>query len=242
MERADGRKPDEMRPMKAEVGVLKHADGSAYFQLGNTKAIAGVYGPKKVYPRHEEESERAILRTRYNMAAFSTTTRVRPGISRRSTEISMVTRNALSNVIFLEEFPKTAIDVHIEIIQADASTRCVGINAASLALVDAGLPMKDFIASCSAGKVNGQIVLDIAGDEDCEGEVDLPIAYSPKSKELTLIQMDGLATFDEVKQMIKLAIKGCEKIYEEQKKTLKERYKSEELFENGSDENDKHGS
>ncbi|HLD39081.1 MAG: exosome complex exonuclease Rrp41 [Candidatus Aenigmatarchaeota archaeon] len=225
--RTDGRKFDETRPIVAEVGVLKNADGSAMFKLGNTTAIAGVFGPRKVYPKHEEEAERAILRTKYNMAPFATSERNRPGTNRRSTEISLVTRQALTPLIFLDEFPKTAIDVHIEVLQADASTRCVGINAAVLALADAGVPMKDLVASCSAGKVGDAVVLDIAGKEDTEGELDLPIAYYPKKKHITLLQMDGITDGKEVKEIIKLAVKGCEKIYEEQKRALRNKYKLE---------------
>ncbi len=222
--RIDGRALDQLRPMEAKVGVLKNADGSAMFRLGNTIAIAGVYGPRKVYPRREEEAERCVLRSEYSMAAFSTTTRSRPGPSRRSTEISLVTREALTPVIFLEEFPKTAVDVHIEILQADASTRCVGINAASLALADAGVPMRDLIAACSAGKIAGNVVLDIAGIEDCEGELDLPIAYYPVRNEITLLQMDGLTDKKEVKEIINMALKGCKEIYETQKAALRNRY------------------
>lgn len=226
--RFDGRKFDELRPMEAKVGVLKNADGSAMFKIGNTMAVAGVYGPRKVYPRHEEESESAILRTKYSMAPFATTERGRPGPNRRSTEISMVTREALSSVIFLEEFPKTAIDVHIEVLQADASTRCAGINAASMALADAGVPMRDLIASCSAGKVEGQIILDVAGKEDTEGELDLPVAYYPKKNVITLMQMDGLARKDEIREIVNLALKGCREIYETQKKALRDTYSLEE--------------
>ena len=225
--RFDNRKFDEMRKIEAKVDIIPRADGSAMFKLGNTTAIAGVFGPRKVYPKHEEEAERAILRTRYNMAPFATSERNRPGTNRRSTEISLVTRQALTPLIFLDEFPKTAIDVHIEVLQADASTRCVGINAAVLALADAGVPMKDLVASCSAGKVGDAVVLDIAGKEDTEGELDLPIAYYPKKKHITLLQMDGITDGKEVKEIIKLAVKGCEKIYEEQKRALRNRYKLE---------------
>lgn len=224
MNRIDGRKFDELRPMEAKVGVLKNADGSAMFRLGSTMAIAGVFGPRKVHPKHEENAEKAILRTRYNMAAFATGERGRPGPSRRSQEISMVTRYALLPTLFLDEFPRTAIDVHIEVLQADASTRCVGINAAALALADAGVPMKDIVSSCSAGKIAGGIVLDIAGKEDTEGELDLPVAFYPKKNEITLLQMDGLASKEEVKQIVRLAIAGCKKINEVQKKALRDRY------------------
>lgn len=227
--RIDGRKPDELRPLTAAVGVLKKADGSALFKLGGTVAVAGVYGPRKVHPKHQEEAERAILRTKYNMAPFATVERSRPGLSRRSIEISLVTRQALMPLLFLEEYPKTAIDVHIEVLQADASTRCVGINAACLALADAGVPMRDLVASCSAGKVNGNVVLDIAGKEDTEGELDLPIAYYPKKKQITLLQMDGIVSKKEAMEIIKTAVKGAEKIYQEQKRALRYKYALEEV-------------
>ncbi len=229
--RIDGRALDEMRPIVAKVGVLKKADGSAFFKMGNTTAIAGVFGPRNVHPKHEEEAERAILRTRYKMAPFSTTTRNRPGFSRREMEISLVVRQALSGVIFLEEFPKTAIDVYIEILQADASTRCVGINAAALALADAGVPMRDLVASCSAGKVSGHIVLDVSGKEDTEGELDMPIAFYPRKREITLLQMDGLTSSEDLRKILKLAVKGCEHVYEKQKQALKEKYMHEEVGE-----------
>lgn len=222
--RLDGRRFDEMRPMEAAVGILKRADGSAMFRFGNTWALAGVFGPRKVFPKHEEVADRAILRTEYRMAAFSTSERSKPGPSRRSQEISMVTRNAIMPVIFLEEFPKTAIDVVIEILQADASTRCAGINAAVLALADAGIPMRGLVSSASAGRVQGKVVLDIAGKEDTEGEVDLPVAYYHHKRQLSLIQMDGIAPPDQVREIVQLAIKGCEQVYEVQKKALKRRY------------------
>jgi exosome complex component RRP41 len=229
--RIDGRKLDDLRPMEAIAGVLKKADGSALFKMGNTLAIAGVFGPRKVFPKHQEEAERAILRTRYNMAPFATTERGRPGPSRRSQEISLVTRQALSPVVILDEFPKTAIDVHIEVLQADASTRCCGINAAAIALADAGIPMRDLVASCSAGKVQGHVVLDVAGKEDTEGELDLPVAYYPKKKHVTLLQMDGITTKEEAKDIISLAVKGCEKIYNLQRQALKKKFSLENIEE-----------
>ncbi len=226
--RYDGRKFDQLRPIEAKVGVLKNANGSALFRLGKTFAIVGVYGPKKVHPKHEEQAEKAILRTYYKMAPFSTSERSRPGTNRRSIEISKVTREAILPVIVTEEFPKTAIDVYIEVLQADASTRVAGINAASLALADAGVPMLDLIASCSAGKIENEVVLDIAGKEDTEGELDLPVAYCHRTKQITLLQMDGITNADEMKEIIKLAVKGCGIVYEEQKKALRKKYHYEE--------------
>jgi exosome complex component RRP41 len=229
--RHDGRKFDELRPIQAVAGVLNKADGSAFFRMGNTIAVAGVFGPRKVFPKHQEEAERAILRTRYNMAPFATSERGRPGPSRRSQEISLVTRQALTPVVVLDEFPKTAIDVHIEVLEADASTRCCGINAAAIALADAGVPMRDLVSSCAAGKVQGSIILDIAGKEDTEGDLDMPIAYYPKKKQITLLQMDGIASREEAKEIMALAVPGCEKIYEIQREALKKKFSIGDILE-----------
>lgn len=227
--RMDGRKMDEMRHMVARAGVLKKADGSGYFAFGRTRAIAGVFFPKPVYPRFMERQDRAILKTHYAMAPFSTTTRINPGSSRRGTEISFVIRNALESVIVTEEYPKTMIEIYIEILQADASTRCAALNAASLALADAGIPMKDMISSCSVGKIADQIVVDIAGKEDEEGQVDLPVAYYPRKKHIVLMQMDGIVTEEELKRAVSLARDNCEKISEIQKNALREKYVNMEV-------------
>src|SRR3989344_9700960 len=93
--RNDGRKFDETREIKAEVGVIKNANGSARFQIGDTIAIAAVYGPRNLYPRFLQDPEKGKLRCNYNMISFSVDERIKPGPSRRSREISLVTEKAL---------------------------------------------------------------------------------------------------------------------------------------------------
>ena len=225
MNRQDGRKAEELRPVEIKTGIIPNANGSAMVRMGKTAAIAGVYGPREFLPKHKQLSDRAALRCIYTMAPFSTDERVRPGPSRRSTEISMVTSNALSPAIFLEEFPKSVIDVYINIIQADSGTRTAGINAASAALADAGIPMRDLVCSVAAGKIGDKYVLDLGGKEEEVTAADLPIAMMPNSGKITLIQMDGKMQPDDVKRTIELAMEGCRQIYEIQKAALKKRWK-----------------
>ena len=126
--RLDGREIDETRPIKAKTGIIKRADGSAFFQIGNTIAYAAVYGPRDLYPRFLQDPTKGVLRCRYNMLPFSGSgERVRPGGSRRSKEISMVTEKALLPVVNLDDFPNAVVDVFIELPQTDAGTRCAGI-------------------------------------------------------------------------------------------------------------------
>lgn len=222
--RLDGRAPEELRPLKIVAGPLERANGSAYIEMGNNKVFAAVYGPREMHPRHSQQPDRAVLRCRYNMAPFSVDDRKRPGPNRRSIEISKVTREALEPVLFLELYPRSVIDVFVEVLQADAGTRTAGINAASVALADAGIPMKDLVSSVATGKVDGTVVLDLTKEEDQFGDTDMPMAIIPRKRAVTLLQMDGDFSEAEFKQALDLAFRGCEQIYEAQRQALKERY------------------
>ena len=224
--RLDGRKPDEMRKIKIEAGVLHRAEGSCYLEWGDNKVLAAVYGPREAIPRHTQNPIRAIVNARYNMAAFSVDDRKRPGPDRRSREISKVTSEALENVILVEKFPRASIDVNIEVLDAEAGTRCAGLTAAAVALVDAGIPMKDIPVACAAGKIEDQIVLDLGKDEDNYGSADLPIAISPRTGEILLLQMDGHLTLEEFDKALDMAIKGCYMVSDIQKKAIMEKYQS----------------
>jgi exosome complex component RRP41 len=222
--RLDNRKPDELRPIKIEAGVLHRAEGSCYLEWGGNKVLAAVYGPREAVPRHTQNPLRAIVNARYNMAAFSVDDRKRPGPDRRSREISKVISEALENIIIVEKYPRASIDVNIEVLDAEAGTRCAGLTAAAVALVDAGIPMKDIPVACAAGKIDGQVVLDLGKDEDNYGQADLPVAISPRTGQILLLQMDGHLTMNEFNQALDLAIKGCYTISEMQKKAIMEKY------------------
>jgi len=222
--RLDGRGFEELRPIKIEVGILKRADGSCYFELGNNKVIAAVYGPREMHPRHFQDAKMAVVKYRYNMAPFSVDDRKRPGPDRRSVEISKVSREALDPVIIKEYYPKTAIDVYVEVLQSDAGTRTAGINAASVALAAAGIPMRDLVSSIAVGKIDGEVVLDLSAAEDNYGEADMPVAMVARTNTITMLQMDGQFSKEEFERGLKLATSACRKIYELQRTALVEKY------------------
>ncbi len=229
--RLDGRAFDELRPIKIEADVLKRADGSCYLEMGKNKVVAAVYGPREVHPRHLQDPSKAIIRYRYNMAPFSVEERKRPGPDRRSIEISKVSKEAFEAVIMKELFPRSAIDIFVEVLQADAGSRTACLNAASVALVDAGVPMKGMITSVAVAKVDGVLVLDPMKDEDNFGEADMPFAFlirNGKIESIALLQMDGSLTKDEVKEALKLAKKGAMEIYKLQREAILKRYIEEE--------------
>jgi exosome complex component RRP41 len=222
--RLDGRKPDELRPVKLEVGVIPNADGSAYVEQGKNKILAGVYGPREVHPKHLALQDRTVLKCRYHMAPFSVQERKSPAPSRREIELSKVIRESLEPAIFMEYYPRTMIDVFIEVLQADGGTRCASITAAALALADAGIPMRDLVVACAAGKADDTIVLDLMDEEDKLGTADVPVAMMPNLNAISLLQMDGKLTHEEFEKAVNFAVEGCKKIYAVQKEALKAKY------------------
>jgi len=221
--RRDGRRPDELRPFSIRTGVFRNADGSAEIKLGGNWIVVAVYGPREHFPRSQLSQDKAILNCRYHMAPYSTSERKSPKPSRREIELSKVIKTALERAILLDQYPEMCIDVYIEVLQAAGSTRVASITAASVALADAGIPMRDMVVGCSVGKVDGQIVLDISEEEDKEGEADLPIAIMPNLRKIVLLQMDGKMTHDEIKRAFELALKGAMQLHEEQIRALMRR-------------------
>jgi len=222
--RSDGRKVNETRKVTIKAGVLKNAGGSAYIEFGGNKILAGVFGPRDVHPKHMSNPDTGILRVRYHMEPFSVDERKKPAPSRREIEISKVIKEALEPAVILEQFPRTAVDVFLEVLQADGGTRCAALDAASVALADAGIPMRDLVCACASGKAADTLILDVNNEEDQAGQADMPIGYMPNLGQITLLQLDGVLTPDEFKKCIEIGIEGCKQVYEIQKNSLREKY------------------
>src|SRR2546430_9462899 len=148
--RLDGRKFNELRPIRLEAGVLRRADGSAYMEWGGNKVLAAVYGPREAHPRHLQDPARALVQCRYNMAPFSVSDRKRPGPDRRSVEISKGSSEAFSSVGFKEQVPRPPVDLFIAGLQAAAGPRWAGPTAGRRGLAHPGGPMRDLVTSCAS--------------------------------------------------------------------------------------------
>ena len=228
--RFDGRAPEDVRPIEAKAGVIKNAEGSAYFKIGNTAAYAAVYGPREIFPKFLQNSKKGILRVHYNMMPFSGPgERSRPGPNRRAKEISMVSEKSLASAIDLSRFKNSGVDVYIELPETDAGSRCAGICAASIALADAGIVMKDMVAAVAVGRVQGELVVDLSYEEEADhegdGAVDTAMALIPSTEEITLLQMDGKIPKDDLLQAIKMGKDACIKIGEIQREALRQKFK-----------------
>ena len=233
--RLDGRAFNQLRPLKIEASVLKNADGSAYLEWGNNKVLAAVFGPKEAMPKHVQDPVKAIIKCKYSMAPFSSMgEHSRSGPNRRAIEISKVTREAFENVVMLNDYPGSEIDIFIEILQSDGGTRAAGITAAAVALASAGIHMKDIIYAVSFGKADGEIILDMNMIEDNYSDCDMPTAVAPRNGDILLLQQDGNMTKDEMKKGLALIMEAGKTITKLQKDALQKSYaESGAKYENG---------
>jgi exosome complex component RRP41 len=223
--RLDGRAFNELRPIKIEAGILKNADGSAYLEWGNNKVLAAIYGPKEAVPKHFADPAKAIIKCRYSMAPFSgLSDHGRSGPNRRATEISKVTKEVFENVVLLNEFPGGEIDIFIEILQSDGGTRAAGITAASVALANAGIHMRDIVYAVSAGRIGEHVVLDVNMIEDNYSDADMPMAISPRNGDVLLLQMDGGFTREQLNEAMGMVLEAGKTISKVQREALQKLY------------------
>ncbi len=228
--RLDGRLASDLRPIKMEVGPLKKANGSAMVEWGKNKVIAGVFGPREVLPKHMTNPHRAIIKARYAMAPFcSLEEHGRMGPNRRAQEIGKVTKHVFENAVLVNQFPKTMINVTMEVLQSDGGTRVSAITAAALAMADAGIPMRGIPCGVAVGKIDGEMVADLDKAEDNKGQSDMPLVVLPNTGEILLFQMDGMLTRDEISRGIDIAFEAAEKVRAKQVEALKTKYEKVEL-------------
>ena len=222
--RLDGRKKDELRPTEIKIGVIENADGSAEIRMGKNIIVAAVYGPRELHPKHRALADRALIQCFYRMSTFSVNDRKSPAPSRREKEISMIIADALTSVVLTEKYPRTTVDVFVQVLQADGGTRCASLTAASVALADAGVPMRGIISSVASGLINDTVVLDLFDIEDQKGSGDMPLGYCPTLNEISLIQLDGVFTLEQFDECLDLSIEGAKKLHELQTGALKQKY------------------
>jgi len=221
--RVDGRRANELRQIKIKMGLFSRADGSCYYEQGNTKILVAVYGPREI-STHGGRHDRAVLNCEYTIASFSSGERKkRAKGGRQSVEMSLLIQQVFESAVLTELSPKSQIDIYVQVLQSDGGTKCASINAACLALIDAGVPMRDFVVSCSAGYYDKSPILDLNYFEDSSGSPDMPVAILPKSGNVTLLQMDSKMNIDTFEEVLLCATQGCQKIYEILLSVVKER-------------------
>jgi len=226
--RLGGRKNGELREISITRRYTKYAEGSVLIEFGDTKVLCNASVEDSV-PRFLKGKGQGWVTAEYGMIPRSTDSRMEREATRsqrasRSIEIQRLIGRSLRAIVDLKKLGERTIKVDCDVLQADGGTRCAALTGASVALADAGIPMRDLVAGCAAGKAADAVILDVNNEEDQAGQADLPIGYMPNLKKITLLQLDGVLTPEEYKQCIEIGIDGCNQVYEIQKKALQDKF------------------
>ena len=225
--RLDGRRAGELRRIQCRMGVFGAADGSAYLEQGNTKVLAAVYGPHDMSrdTRLRPVHDRVVVNRQYSMAVFSTGERKnRPRGDRKSLEMSQHLKQTFEATIKVELYPRSQIDIFVEVLQADGGNYCACVNAATLALIDAGIPLVDYVTACTASLVTGGAtaassdasdtpLVDVSSLESMTGSPELTVAVHPRSGQIVLLEMSHRFHLDHLDGVVEVAVNGCRDIY-----------------------------
>jgi len=196
--------------MRCSMTVLPAADGSATFESGNTKVLAAAYGPRETRLRSDALHDRCTIKVEFSQAAFSSDQRRRRTKGdRRSLELGRVIQRALETVVMTDLMPRSQIDLNVVVLQSDGGVRAAAMNACVLALADAGVPLRDTMAACSAGYLDSTTILDINKLEASGGGPEVHVASMVNVDKVVLVQSDNKCGVDVFEPVYHLALEGC---------------------------------
>ncbi|SHE50427.1 ribonuclease PH [Desulforamulus putei] len=240
MERVDGRKPGQIRPVLMTPHYNKYAEGSVLIEVGDTRVICTATVEDKVPPflkglgKGWVTAEYAMIPRATGVRTTRESAKGKPG--GRTMEIQRLIGRALRSVVNLEALGERTITLDCDVIQADGGTRTASITGAYVAmilalnkLVEQGMleeiPVKDFIAATSVGIVNGTPVIDLCYAEDSAAEVDMNVVMTGSGRFVEVQGTGEEATFsrDEMNRLLDLATAGIQELNKVQRQVLGER-------------------
>ena len=235
--RPDGRRPDELRPVRLETGFQEFAHGSALISVGSTRVLCSAMIEEKV-PRWRMSSGKGWVTAEYSMLPGSTPTRSAREVARgrpggRTMEIQRLVGRALRTAVDMKALGQRTIWLDCDVLQADGGTRCASVTGAFVALalackrlVDEGtlskLPLRDTVSAVSAGIVGGESVLDLPYAEDSRADVDMNFVITGRGG---IIEVQGTAeqepfSREQMDALTDLAFRGCDELRTLQREAL----------------------
>lgn len=233
--RIDGRRAGEVRKIRCSLGALSRADGSAYFEQGNTRVLAAVYGPREP-PRAGGsggvgsagggaaagasgatggDGAAATVTCEVSTALFAHASRARGWKGdRRSTALARVVQRVFEGVVLLRAYQRSQIDIYVQVLQNDGGALAAAINAASLALVNAGVAMSDLVVACTVGYVDAEFVVDVSALESSADRPQLSVAVLAHAKKIAAAELDSkLPSVAVLDSALMHAQAGCGQIF-----------------------------
>jgi len=201
--RSDGRDLEDLRPIHVNCGLVSKATGSAYCEIGVTKVICAVHGPKDIEQK-EDFQMNGKIRCEFKFAPFSCKKRRDHIPSAEENELSSVLTDALKSLVCLKKYPKSQIEVHVLVLDNGGSALSAAFMAASLALADASIDMFDILTSCSV-RVLGEDVFVVDPDQEEE-----QLVATNNSRNNGLVTVAVLPTLNQVASIMSTGTLSCE--------------------------------
>jgi exosome complex component RRP41 len=212
--RQDGRRPNQIRNITYRMGIYAQADGSAYLEQGNTKVICSVYGPHECRYRSRMSEEACLINCQYSQTTFSVPDRRnRPRGDRRGKGYTRLLERAFESAIITTTYPRSQIDIFCEVIEADGGNLAACVNAASLALADAGIPLRGLVAAVECGSVTGTPCADMSSREHSEIVPRMTIATIAGKEDAVLVDMKNIIHRSHMKDLFKIGIDASAQVH-----------------------------
>ena len=206
------------------LGIVQKANGSAYLETSGTKLTCSVFGPRD-YVRKHDFSSSGKLTCELSFVPFARKERCDTGsksLDKLNAEYSSVITESLISAVCLNSYPKSQIDVYINVLEDDGNTLSYGIVAAAIALADAGIEMTDLVTSSSLVFNDDFYCLDPTESEQCSKNIigKMTVAYLPSLNQISCLLQDGEVDVDKSVGMINTCIEGCLRMHELMKDCL----------------------
>ncbi len=234
--RIDGRKADQLRPIKITKNYLKSAEGSVLIEMGDTRVICTATVQDSVPPFLEGKGVGWVT-AEYAMLPRSSGQRIgreRKGVGGRTHEIQRLIGRSLRSVVDMKALGELSVLIDCDVIEADGGTRTAAITGAYIALVNAlrlikkqgmieTMPVKDYLAAVSVGVVGGKPALDLCYEEDSKAEVDMNLVMTGDGR---IVEIQGTAEGEpfsrvDLTKLLALGEKGIKALIKKQKEVLK---------------------
>ncbi|KAL9121793.1 MAG: hypothetical protein Q9187_001645 [Circinaria calcarea] len=222
--RLDGRRWNELRRLHAQISTQAAADGSSYLEMGNTKVICTVAGPaegRRTGGGVGADGD-ATVQVEIGIAGFSGVERKRKGKGdKRTSEMQTTIANAFTSTLFTHLYPHSTITISLHILAQDGSLLAACLNAATLALIDAGIPMSDYIVACTSGSTSSYTSNDESADPllDLNGmeEQELPyltVGTLGAGEKVSVLVMETRVQIGRLEGMLAVGVDGCKQVKE----------------------------
>lgn len=232
--RIDGRRSEEVRRVRTRFGLFSRVDGSSYYEQGNTKIVAVVYGPRELRSAAagsvtsgiatvgtgsgnavSNTQPRATVNCEFTQAAFATSERkLQRSGDRKKLEMSLAVKQIFEACIQTQLYPRSQIDIFVQVLHADGGELPASINAITLALIDAGIAVNDFVVASSAGYLQQTMLCDLNYAEEIARAPQMVIALNPRTQKLNLLQMECKLPLELFESLMEMASSGCNQIHD----------------------------